>query len=83
MFGIAYYDKFEGILPETFVQKSDIDSVKQCLELARKRLMINDVKKEQVVVVKLEYDGKATEKLHETFETVGPDPVSKIASMMN
>lgn len=83
MHGIAYFDRFEGIIPETFVSKSDVDSVKQCLELAKKRLMTNDVKRENVVAIKFEYDPNATEKLHETFETLGSDPVSKIAHMMN
>ena len=83
MHGIAYFDRFEGIIPETFVSKSDPDSIKQCLELAKKRLMTNDVKKESVVAIKFAYDPNGTEKLHETFETLGPDPVSKIAHMMN
>ncbi len=83
MHGIAYFDEFEGIIPETFVSKSDANSVKQCLELAKKRLMTNNVKRESVVAIKFEYDPNATEKLHETFETLGSDPVSKIAHMMN
>lgn len=82
MHGIAYYDKYDGILPETYMQKSDDESVRACLQMAEKRLM-HKVSQSNVIAVKLEFDSAGTESLRERFEGSDPDPVSKIAQMMD